>query len=379
MKLKKFKKTLFSKQQVVWDSVNFKGIDGVVVKVFNKKGIKYQVMFGDKIAYYDKKGRLYKKSAEPTLSKEPCLESGPIKSTSSDSHYEFTGEEKDGLHRIRATRDLPSHNVKKGDIGGFIEKESNLRGNAWVADNARVRGNAHVTGESLVSGNATVGGNSRIINSAIVTGDAKVYDDSIISGNAIVSGYARIEGYSNLMNNVIVTDNAIIEDSFLIRNVKVSGNAEIRDDSHLYDDSEVSGNSKISNTSIHDKCKVAGNANIKYSSLGGNSIIEGDAYLRNTYVRGESIIKGNVKLISNEHIKEDALIESDDDILHLEGLSRKIERITVYKRENGGLYFNCGEFHGRFEKMKEVFSDNGVEPVDSFLIHLLISRRFDLF
>jgi hypothetical protein len=38
------------------------------------------------------------------------------------------------LYRIKALNDIPSSNVKKGDLGGFIENESNLshEGSCWV-------------------------------------------------------------------------------------------------------------------------------------------------------------------------------------------------------------------------------------------------------
>ena len=64
--------------------------------------------------------------------------------------YELTDETKNfcgiTLHRIRALRDIPSAGVKSGDLGGWIEKEYNLRqnGDAWVCGNARVCGNAKV-------------------------------------------------------------------------------------------------------------------------------------------------------------------------------------------------------------------------------------------
>ena len=62
--------------------------------------------------------------------------------------YKFTGESKKRgnrtLLRIVATRDFGS--VKAGDIGGWIEKESNLshEGNCWVYDNGAVYGNGRV-------------------------------------------------------------------------------------------------------------------------------------------------------------------------------------------------------------------------------------------
>ena len=41
------------------------------------------------------------------------------------------------LYRIQATENIPSRYVDKGDLGGFIEKESNLFGDAWVFGDAR--------------------------------------------------------------------------------------------------------------------------------------------------------------------------------------------------------------------------------------------------
>ena len=78
--------------------------------------------------------------------------------------YEFTGEVKVKfgvtLKRIRALIDFG--NVKKGELGGFIEKEENLSyaGDAWVSGNAWVYGNAWVSGDAEVSGNAWVSGDA---------------------------------------------------------------------------------------------------------------------------------------------------------------------------------------------------------------------------
>ena len=64
------------------------------------------------------------------------------------------------LHRIKATCNF--NDVIAGDLGGWIEKETNLsrEGNAWVYGNALVSGNAlvydtaHVCGTAHVSGTA---------------------------------------------------------------------------------------------------------------------------------------------------------------------------------------------------------------------------------
>lgn len=81
--------------------------------------------------------------------------------------YEFTGETRNWvgrtLHRIRAVRDFGD--VKAGDLGGWIETESNLSndGNARVYGNAWVYGNAEVYGNARVYGNAEVYGRKHIL------------------------------------------------------------------------------------------------------------------------------------------------------------------------------------------------------------------------
>lgn len=72
--------------------------------------------------------------------------------------YELTDETIDvsgtTLHRIKALKDFG--NVKKGELGGYVESEYNLSqiGNCWVYGNARVCGDAELCGNARVYGNA---------------------------------------------------------------------------------------------------------------------------------------------------------------------------------------------------------------------------------
>ena len=96
-----------------------------------------------------------------------------------DKKYELTDETKEiwgiTLHRIRALMDISRYGVRAGDIGGWIEAESNLSqdGDAWVGGDARVYRNARVYGN------------------AVVCGDARVYGEALVNGNAEVSGNAE--------------------------------------------------------------------------------------------------------------------------------------------------------------------------------------------
>ena len=86
----------------------------------------------------------------------------------SNKIWEFTGETKIHfgitLRRIRAAVEfkLKCGIIRKGELGGWIEKESNLSGNAWVYGDAKVYCNAWVSGNAEVYGNAKVSGNAKV-------------------------------------------------------------------------------------------------------------------------------------------------------------------------------------------------------------------------
>ena len=83
-----------------------------------------------------------------------------------DLSVDFLGHK---LFRIECIKEL--RDVKVGDLGGYIEKEENLTGYAWVYGNAKVFGNAEVSGDAWVSGDAKVSGNAKVYGNAEVSGD----------------------------------------------------------------------------------------------------------------------------------------------------------------------------------------------------------------
>ena len=126
------------------------------------------------------------------------------------------------LYRIKSLKDFG--NVKKGDKGGFVEKEENLSqsGDCWVYDNAKVYnnakvfdyadiyGNAEVFGNTIVSGNARVYGNAKVYHYAMVYDDAEVCDNAIISGNAEVYHNAAVYGNARVFGNAEICGKAEI-------------------------------------------------------------------------------------------------------------------------------------------------------------------------
>ena len=113
--------------------------------------------------------------------------------------YELTEEQHHTyvkLRRIVAMRDIPEIGVKKGDLGGWIEREDNLsqEGSCWVSGKAQVYGKAHVSGKAQIFGEARVYGKARVYGYARVYGEAWVFGEAQVSGKAQVYGEACVYG-----------------------------------------------------------------------------------------------------------------------------------------------------------------------------------------
>lgn len=111
--------------------------------------------------------------------------------------YEFTGKEYFSktkgcsmdvtFKQIRALETFGE--VKKGDIGGWIESEHNLshRGNCWIFEHGMVWGNGRVEDEAIIE-------DGLVYESATIAGCARITDGATISGNAVIEDELVIEG-----------------------------------------------------------------------------------------------------------------------------------------------------------------------------------------
>jgi hypothetical protein len=108
------------------------------------------------------------------------------------------------LHRIRALRDFAG--IKKGSMGGFIQKESNLShdGNSWVFNDAKVFGNACICDDALVAGRAIVRDWAQLYDRVVVIDAAEVSGEAMLHGDAVIMWNAKIGGYAVLGGNVLV-------------------------------------------------------------------------------------------------------------------------------------------------------------------------------
>ena len=121
----------------------------------------------------------------------------------------YKTEKVGNMLRIIALKDFS--NVKKGDKGGWIEKEENLsqEGDCWIYDGC-VSGNAKIYGDAIVSAMAMVCGNARVFGKACITGLAKVSGNAKVYGDARVSHNAQINGDAEVCGNARIGENAEI-------------------------------------------------------------------------------------------------------------------------------------------------------------------------
>lgn len=215
--------------------------------------------------------------------------------------YEFTGETRvlsssTLLYRIRALIDMPSIDVRAGDIGGWIESESNLshEGHAWVNREACVFGNARVYNNAAISGNAMVFENARVFDNAYVasnakvSGNAQVYKAALVYDNARIYGNARVDGYTWIYGNALVYGNA-----------------------HIYGNAWVSGHAEIS---------------------------------------GCAQVCGNVRVYNNAQIDGNVLINSNRDFISIGPIGSRNDSTTFFKNVAGNVCVKCGCFLGTVDE-----------------------------
>lgn len=157
------------------------------------------------------------------------------------------------LYRIEALRDFCQ--VRKGDLGGWIEKEDNLsqRGTCWVFDDAMVFQNAKVTGKALVCDNANVYGYAMVTDNAIVCDNVHIYGCAILENDVSVHDRVLICGNAKLSNNAHIYDKVTILD-----NAHVYGYAYIFNEVRIYDNAKVHGH-----VEINGNITIGNNAEIK--------------------------------------------------------------------------------------------------------------------
>ena len=162
------------------------------------------------------------------------------------------------LKRIRALKSFGK--VRKGDLGGFVEKEDNLShdGTCWiyddakVCDNAKIHDNASVRNNVVICNNVNIYNNVRICDNVKIHGYVRIYDKVRISENAEIYGGVQIYGNAEIYDNATIADYAIIGDNVVIAGdsdisgqVRILGNAYISGQVRILGNAYISGNAKV--------------------------------------------------------------------------------------------------------------------------------------
>lgn len=194
--------------------------------------------------------------------------------------YEITSETKSGhfspkLYRIKSCISfvtVSGYEVKKGDFGGWVEKEENLSqdGKAWIRDNAEVSGNAEILDnaeifdDAKICDSAKIFGNAKVYGSAVISFDAKIHENALVCGNARVFHNAEVCGNTQICNHAEICGSAVI-----------SGNAKIRNSAKIYGKAEVYGNAEIyGSAKIFENAEICGDVEVC-----GDAVISKDAYI----------------------------------------------------------------------------------------------------
>lgn len=140
--------------------------------------------------------------------------------------YEFTENEQEyqqtTFRQIRALVDIPLHNVKAGELGGWIEEELNLshEGACWVEPESFVLRSARVSGDAGIRGKSIIDFRSRVTENAVVS-NSVVHGINLISGGCVISdsdirGQCTIQSNSRIESSKI--EGLLIQGDVLIRN-----------------------------------------------------------------------------------------------------------------------------------------------------------------
>lgn len=148
-------------------------------------------------------------------------------------HYgEFT------LHQIRAVRSFGD--VKKGDLGGFVQHENNLSqdGLCWIYDNALVYLDGRVENNAKARNNCWIWNSAKLREEAIAENGCFLFGDIDVFGHALIKGEACCQA-GKIYENCIVRERAAVSGAWC------HGNSELYGFSRAGGTAELAGNFKL--------------------------------------------------------------------------------------------------------------------------------------
>ena len=208
------------------------------------------------------------------------------------------------LHRIKALKDFGD--VKKGDLGGWVEDIHNLshKGNCWVYDDAAVYSEAKVMGNAKVFDDAEITTHSSVMGNAEVHDWVCVGDYSIVQGNAKVFDGAKIDDHSSVMGDAEVRGSVRVDEYSIVRgHAKVTG--------------KYRGVLTLRKALIEGYAEVSGDATISMQICDNAKVDCWDCVMSGMAIAGNARLKGIITIKNDVSIWGNAIL--DCKVMHLDG------------------------------------------------------------
>ena len=203
------------------------------------------------------------------------------------------------LYRIQAVWGFGD--VKKGDLGGFVDSADRIatRGECWVYDDAAVYA---TDGEVCsMSNNAKVKGHSTVVNS-VLKGNALI-DGDVHFVESVGEDNIRVEGRANVLSSEL-KDDALVTGDAEIERTRMSGNSVVGDHSKvvgssLRDNARAKAFSQVFHSTLKDGTEVSGRAIVTSSILTDNVKVSGSSV-----VQADSELSGDLAVYKGEVTQE---------------------------------------------------------------------------
>lgn len=263
------------------------------------------------------------------------------------------------LYRIRASRDIPRHNVKKGELGGFISSLDVLsqEGDCWVFDDAVVVGDSHISGNALIYNNAVVE-NSTISDEAII-GEYCEVCDSDVTGTSCVMGHSTVLT-SSINGAVSVDGRTLVRESKLSGSTYTYGGAIIVSSRVM--DSDIRGKSEARRSTImhsHISGGSVDHSTVRFSTVLGDVLILNRSqvcYSRITagkytqcHIHGDEG-EGETIVLSSAAQFNNAFCLTNNDMLVLPNVLGTEDTVAIYRTSSGmaaQMSIGTGNIHER--------------------------------
>ena len=253
------------------------------------------------------------------------------------------------LYRIEALIDF--NDIKKGDLGGWVESELNLSqdGLCWIYDE-----NSTVSDKAIVSGNAKITGFSS------VNGFCKIYDNATINSS-------DIRDTSEVFGNAEITDSSVSGESTIFDNAKVKN-------------SHVIGDGRYSEEYTKQKLQIYGNSQLLGVRIDGVPHIYENATLdkgisieHSPRIYGRSILRGQVKPDNIFSAEATLFILDDTEIFGnavIEAKNKDEKECSLFIKNSARIYGNShivgsGSINGRV-RIYDYAKINGLFHIDDY-------------